>query len=1030
MEKTIHSLMTLFLCFTFISVTAQTIDIEEYHQENGLPTDLIKALAFDKDGYLWVAADGGIIKMIGNECIPIKNIERTSKYYKNLLFTKSYGLITASDDGLISINYKGNNFTSEFSKNTFKFDSWPELLYPKSLFEASDSTLWVGTNNGIAHLTKTNLTFLLLPENCNTFHYVRNHQFFEIKNQIYVICQKGYLFRVDNKTKQLINIPWPYDGFEAFSALAFDKNRALIGNTQGLIEVHFPEKGETPQFINLNFPYPVSVIRLFKDKYYLGTWSQGAFKATISQGLITYEPINKTEHQTINDLQFDSEDQLWVGTNFGVKLIRNLIFKRQFIDYTDNYIQDIAKHSKERIYFTDGWRVAVINTQSMESKPFFRINDDLILRLLPKENEVWMTTKSGKIIIQKNDGSNQIIDFSSKGKDITAIAEDAKGNTWILQNRNKTSLVRIAPDLTTKEYVDSKNSESNFCTIEIDPKGELYVGGHGKKSYLYKFDFISDSLVNISKQLTGLNKNRFEINDIAFSDSGRIMLGASEGLWEQKENAVERIDLAEMNIENVAALCFDKQERIWFVNSSGLLLWDGKQVTIFNNYDGLPSKTITPRNLVIDNQSNIWIGTNLGMASGLINSNNSETPKPIIKSIESGFNQYGSDKTGRFLINSTIKVNFSVPLYPVKHLAYMYCLGNGVVEKWEELKTNNEYLVFENLKPGKYTFKLKAKGKGYYNWSDSATYEFEVYKKWYTHFWTIGIFYFLILVLIGIYLRFLKQRNEWEKKKLEVIIEQRTKALLDQNEELKVLNNNLNKAKESAEEAIKSKDRFFSILAHDLKSPFNTLIGFSELLANNRDQIPEESMQEIFEDMLKTSENTYKLLQNLLDWARSQTGALVVENRMIDVSLLLQEVLDTILPAAKQKNIKIIISQEDNLWIYADVSLMATSIRNILSNAIKFSFPESIIELSAQRENDDWVLIKIKDKGVGIPKDKIPFLFSIENNTSSIGTASEKGTGLGLILCKEFIERCNGTIFVESIVNKGSLFTLKIPAKN
>lgn len=1030
MKKVFHLIITLFLCFTLISVTAQIIGIEEYHQENGLPTDLIKALAFDNDGYLWVAVDGGLVKMECNDFIPVKNIEGSSNYYKNILFTKSFGFIAASDDGLISILDTNEKPRLEFTQTYLKNLNIPDSKYSKSLYEASDSSLWIATNFGIIHLTKTIATSISLPSHCLTNNYLRNHQFFEINEQIYIICQKGFLYKIDSKTHQLIHITWQYEGTEVFSALAIEQKRVLIGTNNGLVQLQFTDAGTVQSANKLDFPYPVSVLRAHAGNIYLGTWSQGAFEAIITKGQFTFKPINNTANQTINDLQFDSADQLWVATNFGVLLIRNLLFKRDFVNYTDDYIQDIATNGNQGFYFTDGLRVASVDIETKTLSEFYFTRSEFILQLLVKQNEVWMTTNSGKIIIRSKIGTNRILDFSDKGQGITTVVEDKLGNIWLLQNRVVPTLVKISPNNSIKEYIVPHSVNSFFTTLEINTQGELFIGGFGINEYLFRYDYENDSIINLSESISGLTKAEFGINDLTFSSSGKLILGTSEGVWEYNENTIRRIDLDKANIENVPSVCFDQQERLWFVNSGGLILWDGTQTTVFNNYDGLPSTTISARNLLFDNNNNLWIGTNLGIASGQIINKNSDTPKPKIKQIEIGLNTYSPKEINRILIGSPIKIYFTSSSYPTKHLNYKFSLSNDENETWSEIKKNTNYLLLEHLKPGKYHLKLKVKGKGYYNWSEADTYEFVVYKKWYTHYLAIGLFYVLLVVLITFYLRFISLRAKREKKKLEEVIEQRTKTLLEQNEELKILNNNINKAKESAEEAIKSKDRFFSIVAHDLKSPFNTLIGFSELLANNRDQIPEESMQEVFEEMLKTSENTYKLLQNLLDWARSQTGALVVEKRMIKVSLLLQEVLDTILPAAKQKNIQIIISQEDNLWIYADISLMATSIRNILSNALKFSYPESIIELSAQRENDDWVLIKIKDKGVGIPEDKIPFLFSIENNTSSIGTASEKGTGLGLILCKEFVERCNGTILVESKVNKGSLFTLNIPAKS
>ena len=120
--------------------------------------------------------------------------------------------------------------------------------------------------------------------------------------------------------------------------------------------------------------------------------------------------------------------------------------------------------------------------------------------------------------------------------------------------------------------------------------------------------------------------------------------------------------------------------------------------------------------------------------------------------------------------------------------------------------------------------------------------------------------------------------------------------------------------------------------------------------------------------------------------------------------------------------------QQNGIELWADVSLISTSLRNILSNAVKFSYADSQIELNVKSLDQDWVEITVCDFGVGIDEERLPYLFNIEKNVSTLGTASEKGTGLGLILCKEFIERCHGTLVVDSQIGTGTLFTIKLPS--
>ncbi len=1027
MKKTLNIFFVFGLLFFTSQIFAQ-FGVEEYHQEDGLPTDLVKAFTIDDEGYLWIATDGGVVRHEGKDFIAVENIERSSNYYKNIIQSKRFGFITASDDGLISIIRKNDCYSGQFTKNTLPLNYWPNDRYSKTLFEASDSTIWIANNTGIIHLTPDTIILIPLPLDCHTNHYVRNHQILELNKMIYVICQQGTIFRVTPDSHKLIQESWQFQGTEVFSAAKIHEQTMFIGNNKGLVKVELSAKGEIANTVDFNFPYPVSVIKFHKGKYYLGTWSQGLFVASFQHGVMNYSHVRSTGQHTINDLCFDRQDQTWLATNFGVLLLRNRIFSGNFTEITDNYIQDLFLDEPNFLYFTDGWQVNQINLTERSLKRLFRMRNDLVLQILKKGEEIYMGTFNGKIFILKPDGSTQIMDFSSKGQGIYNLVEDKNHAIWFIQNRNEPTVVKIDQEGIICEYNFLQYPDHYFMTLETDPNGELYIGGHGMDSYLFKYDDLKDSMINLSQPVNGLHKNIFEINDLAFSKNGKLVLGTSEGIWEYQPQSIKRIDLYQMNIENVPSVTFDNLDHLWFVNSSGLNKFDGEQFTVFNNYDGLPSSTNSPRNLIVDSNHTLWIGTNLGLASGNILVKSQASPKPQIRSIENGQKTFHPSKVSRFLENTQLKIKFTTPLYPSKFTIYQYSLSKGDTDKWKDVKKNQEELVFDQLANGSYTLKIRAKGKGFYQWSEPLIYHFDMYKTWYTRFWVISLFYLGILVVIISFIRYSKVSSDKEKKKLEEIIEHRTKILLDQNEELKQLNVNLQLAKDNADAAIRAKDRFFSIVAHDLKSPFNTLIGFTELLVNNRDQIPEESLQEFLEEMLRTSENTYKLLQNLLDWARSQTGNLVVEFKMFKVEEILNEVLDTIIPTAKQKNIQVLIEQQPGLELWVDISLISTSLRNILSNAVKFSYPDSQIVFTAKKLDEDWVIITVKDSGVGIEEDRIPFLFQIEKNISTYGTAMEKGTGLGLVLCKEFIERCHGTLSVDSEKGKGTLFTIQLPS--
>lgn len=225
------------------------------------------------------------------------------------------------------------------------------------------------------------------------------------------------------------------------------------------------------------------------------------------------------------------------------------------------------------------------------------------------------------------------------------------------------------------------------------------------------------------------------------------------------------------------------------------------------------------------------------------------------------------------------------------------------------------------------------------------------------------------------------------------------------------------------------KDKFFSIIAHDLKNPFNSIIGFSELLSEQVKQQDYQGLDNYAKNILKSSQRVMDLLSNLMDWSSSQTGRMSFNPMIIEFRTILDQVLLLSEGTLIQKSINIEIKSPADLKVFADKDMLSTVMRNLLSNAIKFSRMGGTIEISAD-SNCENVRISVKDSGIGIAPYKLDKLFRFDISHSSPGTLNEKGNGLGLILCKEFIGKHSGEIWVESKENEGSTFSFSLPLNN
>ena len=274
---------------------------------------------------------------------------------------------------------------------------------------------------------------------------------------------------------------------------------------------------------------------------------------------------------------------------------------------------------------------------------------------------------------------------------------------------------------------------------------------------------------------------------------------------------------------------------------------------------------------------------------------------------------------------------------------------------------------------------------------------------------------------LKMYLRFIKHEFMMNLHLRELNLK-----LIEEIEERKATELSLQISQNELKSANSSKDKFFSIIAHDLKNPFNGIIGLSSLLIDDFDSFPVEEQKVFIQDIKTTAENTFRLLQNLLEWSQTQTGKIHFEQTPFNLSTITTEIVDLVKASAGNKNIVLGSAISPEIRVFADKNMINTVIRNLLLNAVKFTRSGGRIVLSA-RNVGKMVEVSVTDNGIGISPENMKKLFCIDCNVVSYGTEGEQGTGLGLILCKEFIEKNSGTIRVESEPGVGSTFTITIP---
>ena len=469
-------------------------------------------------------------------------------------------------------------------------------------------------------------------------------------------------------------------------------------------------------------------------------------------------------------------------------------------------------------------------------------------------------------------------------------------------------------------------------------------------------------------------------------------------------------------------ILFDTKGLLWISTNGGLISYDTKtnNFRTFDFTDGLQSNEFTSGAFYDKKNDVMYFGGINGFNSFVPDLIQRDLVKPkILLTDFKIFNnevKVGENSPLKQTINETkeIRLSYKDFLFSIEFastyfvspekIKYAYML-KGLDNNWNYTGSNMRIASYNNLPGGKYIFRVKASDSDT-DWRDKGIcltiiVEPPFYQTWLFRIAAFIVFIFLIVAWFRYRTKAIRNRN----KMLEEKVQQRTQEL---------------------EEVNKTKDKFFSIIAHDLKSPFQVLLGSSEILHDEYNSLSEDEKSEFVINIKNTIKNTYQLLENLLQWSRLQTNLIEYSPEIMN---LYEELLPTInlhTGVAKNKNILINNLVDKNISVKADRNMLNVIVRNLISNAIKYTAPNGMVNLDAGIQGNT-VTIYISDTGQGIPENILDKIFQIGTIFSTKGTRGEKGTGLGLLLCKEMVEKQGGNIFVKSTEGKGTTFSFTLP---
>ncbi|MFN3315767.1 MAG: ATP-binding protein, partial [Raineya sp.] len=585
-----------------------------------------------------------------------------------------------------------------------------------------------------------------------------------------------------------------------------------------------------------------------------------------------------------------------------------------------------------------------------------------------------------------------------------------------------------------------------------DSKGQIWIGTN------YGISVYNEGVFKNYSRKNGLPSEY--ILSICEDKNKNIWIATLGGLLKYDIQTSKFILLTEENgilYDNVYSVLVDSENQIWAGTQIGItkLKLDKQSNPIstenYSKNSGFAGLETNEKAIFEDKKGNIWFGTVRGLIryeprKTLKNKKNIQLQ---ITEIDLFFQKtdWTKEQYSKFhegLIQwSFVPKNLKLP-YDKNYLSFHFEVNDysnnenityqwileGLETEWNKSSTKTE-VSYTNLPPNKYTFKVKAFTIDGLERSEVVSYSFEISPAfWQTWWFALLIFLLLALaVVIVIRQRFLLIENQ--KKMLQIKVAEASRTLLEQNDALLEQKQEIEKQKIDLQQLNATKDKFFSILAHDIKGPLNSLTAFLNIMTNHLDEMSQDDIRFMSSNLNKSVKNLYSLLENVLSWSRSQMGVLEYKYEAIDLYEIIEQNIELLSVSAQNKGINLVNKAQKNLLAWADRNSINTVLRNLISNAIKFTSTDGTISISSQAM-EDKVVVDVRDTGVGMSEEVMKKIFQIDARYTTKGTANETGTGLGLVLVKEFIEKNNGTLKVESQEAKGStfIFTLPLPPKN
>lgn len=1056
-----------FIVFIIIAIGTQALgqyspkfgdNYKIYSSKEGFACENVRQIVQDSSGFLWLASNTGLYQFDGND---FKAAYSTDPSIQKCLESEIFTLFIDQSNRLWIGSQKGL-VVYEPLKAIFKSIIFPikDISYVHSIAQMPNGAIWASCNYGVFNISNELKAEALFTEN-NTRHSLAMILPDPLHNITWLINFNSITGIDPSSLRERPSFQYSSDNSLAdnfqTAATITPQGEVWIGKYNGetyRIQAHqkkiqkfdFKHIAHNPAaLINQIYCDPLGKLWINIDETGIMSFDQktGQFKSEIT----TNDPHAQLPSYKITCIFKDREGNLWFNMkNNGLVLYNpsmNRFGRFQLNDFSrSQIISAVLLDQNQKLWIgTDGGGLHSFNLQypdgiwRFSEHRIIGANNDAVMCIFEdSKQQIWVGSYRngfGKL----NKGSLTIDYFKDKNahplkNDIRKIQEDANGKLWLVVHGK--GVCCYDPVMNSFKNYEELGSPWSF-DVFIDSEQTVWVATNNGISRKRKNENHFQNLgTDANPQELGNNK----VTCISEDNQKNIWVGTTRGLYMYNKAkdlfVIPNLPTLLRNSE-IKSITPNKKGYLYIGTNRGLFRYQPQTGTYthFQKDDGLPTDIFTLNAVYTNTQGLMIWGTSNGFC-WLKEENTTNAlplPMPIITDakVENRSLEVGNDGLSTAIINAkAMELNYTQNQLSFNFACPSYLLGRGNInfeyrllgleENWHKAEKNGS-AIYSSLPSGTYTFQVKAQD-GY---SASAIRELQITIT--PPFWKTWWFYLLApILLVFIFYTYYKFKTRSIKrlnKKLEEKIVQRTAEIVDKNHKLEHSKNELEKANSD-------KNKLFSIIAHDLREPVATVASLSEMLTENYANQSDEMRKKSLSHIDSASKSTYWILENLLHWSKTQTGLLNFSPSWIDLNSMISEVERHLTFQLQNKQISVIKNWTGQYMVFVDVDMMTTVIRNFMSNAIKFSQEHSKIELNIH-EDVEYFSLELKDQGTGMSTEQQDFIKKHSLGQPTPGTKGEKGTGIGLILCNELLQKHGFVWTLQSQPERGTSIFIQIP---